>query len=104
MKISRNEHCPCGSGKKFKRCCMDTTSKQSAEIFDDISQITAMNPNLTLDELNIVLQKKADDMNNRPNPDFCGLTPAQMANWMYAPFSELNDMPSTPPRTYPPAR
>ena len=20
-KISRNEPCPCGSGKKFKRCC-----------------------------------------------------------------------------------
>ena len=23
MKISRNEPCPCGSGKKFKRCCID---------------------------------------------------------------------------------
>jgi preprotein translocase subunit SecA len=21
-KIGRNEQCPCGSGKKFKRCCM----------------------------------------------------------------------------------
>ena len=21
MKIGRNELCPCGSGKKFKRCC-----------------------------------------------------------------------------------
>jgi len=22
QKIGRNEHCPCGSGKKYKRCCM----------------------------------------------------------------------------------
>jgi hypothetical protein len=24
-KISRNDHCPCGSGKKYKRCCIDKT-------------------------------------------------------------------------------
>lgn len=23
-KIGRNEPCPCGSGKKFKRCCLNT--------------------------------------------------------------------------------
>ena len=22
MKIGRNEKCPCGSGKKFKKCCL----------------------------------------------------------------------------------
>ena len=22
MKIGRNEPCPCGSGKKYKKCCM----------------------------------------------------------------------------------
>ena len=22
-KIGRNEHCPCGSGKKYKKCCLD---------------------------------------------------------------------------------
>ena len=22
-KVGRNEPCPCGSGKKFKRCCME---------------------------------------------------------------------------------
>lgn len=21
-KVSRNDNCPCGSGKKFKKCCM----------------------------------------------------------------------------------
>jgi hypothetical protein len=28
-KIKRNDPCPCGSGKKYKKCCMDkaTTTK-----------------------------------------------------------------------------
>ncbi|MBD3584766.1 zinc chelation protein SecC [Salinimonas sp. HHU 13199] len=26
IKIGRNDHCPCGSGKKFKQCCMKLTA------------------------------------------------------------------------------
>ncbi len=89
MKVGRNDPCPCGSGKKYKRCCMDVRSKQHAEIFDDIAQTAAMNPNLSIDELNLVAQQKTAERNNRPNADFCGLTPTQMVNWLYAPFSEL---------------
>ena len=29
MKIGRNDPCPCGSGKKYKKCCMD--KDQAAE-------------------------------------------------------------------------
>lgn len=28
MKISRNDLCPCGSGKKFKKCCLASAGKQ----------------------------------------------------------------------------
>lgn len=28
MKIGRNELCPCGSGKKYKRCCLNKTEEQ----------------------------------------------------------------------------
>src|SRR5438552_2547677 len=28
-KLSRNDPCPCGSGRKYKRCCMMTTPTQS---------------------------------------------------------------------------
>ncbi|MGB0732358.1 MAG: hypothetical protein ACPGPF_01285 [Pontibacterium sp.] len=48
-----------------------------------------MNPNLSLDEINAVLQHKMQDCNNQPHPDFCGVTPTQMANWLYALFDEL---------------
>lgn len=89
MKPGRNEPCPCGSGKKYKRCCMNSISKQHASMLDDIEQVAAMNPNLSLEELNIVAEQKMKAANDRPHPDFCGLSPTQMNNWLYAPFSEL---------------
>nr|WP_232279916.1 SEC-C metal-binding domain-containing protein [Shewanella denitrificans] len=97
MKTGRNDPCPCGSAKKYKNCCMDAISKQNSALLDDISQVTAMNPNLTHDELDLVLQQKAFAQNNRPIADFCGLSPAQMANWLYAPFNELNCVAISPP-------
>ncbi|MBO1898655.1 SEC-C domain-containing protein [Shewanella sp. BF02_Schw] len=89
MKLGRNDLCHCGSGKKFKRCCMGSLSKQHAQVFGDVDAMLAMNPNLSLDELNAALQHKVQDRNNQPHPDFCGVTPTQMANWLYAPFDEL---------------
>lgn len=89
MKLGRNDPCHCGSGKKYKRCCMDNASKQHAQVFDDVDSMLAMNPGLTLDELNAALQHKVQDRNNQPHPDFCGMTPTQMTNWLYAPFDQL---------------
>lgn len=89
MKPGRNDPCPCGSKEKYKRCCMDKVSKQNAEIADDFGQVIAMNPNLTLDELNVVAEHRMNQRNNRPIADFCGLSPTQMANWLYAPLKEL---------------
>lgn len=108
MKLGRNDPCHCGSGKKFKRCCMSSVSKQHAQVFDDVEVMLAMNPNLSLDELNAALQHKIQDRNNQPHPDFCGVTPTQMANWLYAPFAELqwvsistpDDLSSSPVMRY----
>lgn len=108
MKLGRNDPCHCGSGKKFKRCCMSSVSKQHAQVFDDVEATLAMNPSLSLDELNAALQHKVQDRNNQPHPDFCGMTPTQMANWLYAPFDELqwvtistpDDLSSSPVMRY----
>lgn len=89
MKTGRNDPCPCGSGKKYKQCCINAQSKQHVEMFDDIAQVVAMNPNLSLDELNLVAQHKMAERNNKPDAEFCGLSPTQMENWLYAPLSEL---------------
>ena len=92
MKLGRNDPCSCGSGKKYKRCCMDSIAKQSAQVADDIAQVLAMSPNLSLDELNLVAQRKIDQRNHQPHAGFCGLTSAQMQNWLYAPLDELTDV------------
>jgi hypothetical protein len=89
MKLGRNDPCHCGSGKKYKHCCIEETSKQHAEIFDEFAQSIAMNPHLTLDELNALMAHKMTDRNNRPIADFCGLSATQMSNWLNAPFDEL---------------
>ncbi|MEJ6520839.1 SEC-C domain-containing protein [Shewanella bicestrii] len=89
MKLGRNDPCHCGNGKKFKRCCMSSVFQQHAQVFDDVEAMLAMNPNLSLDELNAALLYKVQDRNNQPHPNFCGVTPTQMANWLYAPFEQL---------------
>jgi len=31
MSIGRNDPCPCGSGKKYKRCCLEKGSESSLQ-------------------------------------------------------------------------
>ncbi len=97
MTPGRNEPCSCGSGKKYKKCCMDAIGKQHAEMMDEIAQTLSMSPELSLDEMNLVVQQRITQSNNRPNADFCGLTPAQMMNWLHAPFADLTQVTISPP-------
>ncbi|HLR18222.1 MAG TPA: SEC-C domain-containing protein [Alcanivoracaceae bacterium] len=92
MKLGRNTPCPCGSEKKYKRCCMNSIAQQQAALADDIAQAVAMNPSLSIDELNLVAQRKIEQRNHQPHADFCGLTSTQMQNWLYAPLDELIDV------------
>ncbi len=34
MKISRNAKCPCGSGKKYKKCCISSSSLELKKLFE----------------------------------------------------------------------
>ncbi|NLN67139.1 MAG: SecC motif-containing protein [Alcaligenaceae bacterium] len=89
MKIGRNDPCPCGSGKKYKHCCINNASNPHAQLVESLEQALAMNPNLNLDELNALVQHKIRQQNNQPRAEFCGLSSNQLANWMNAPFNEL---------------
>ena len=97
MKIGRNDPCPCGSGKKHKQCCLNGASKQSQAVADDLKKILAMNPDLTIDELNLVAKQRVNESNNRPIDDFCGLSPTQMSNWLYGRLDELQDVTVSTP-------
>lgn len=89
MKHGRNEPCPCGSGKKYKRCCLRLASKSHAPLLNEIEQMAAMNPNLTFDELSVAIERQFEKQNQDSQEDFCGLSPTQMENWLYAPLHQL---------------
>ena len=62
-KIGRNEPCPCGSGKKYKKCCLHTTQPQKDSSFvytdlDDLSnQVPVLIKNKKFTEAEEVCQK-----------------------------------------------
>lgn len=89
MKIGRNDPCPCGSGKKYKRCCINVATETSQQIGDELKQVLAMNPDLSIEDLNVVMGKKMAQQNDLPLDDFCGLSPNQVNNWMYQPLEKL---------------
>ena len=48
MKIGRNAPCPCGSGKKYKKCCLNKTKEEKIIIglsaIENRHQLTITNP------------------------------------------------------------
>lgn len=79
---------------------MGSVTKQREEVFEDLEQTLAMNPNLSLDELNVVVQQQIHDRNHKPMDHFCGLSSNQMQNWLYAPFQELTGVGISTPTDY----
>ena len=69
--ISRNDKCPCGSGLKYKKCCMqkvtDSADNQSrlpiSEIFS-LLKISLQNLNIVNSEIENIKVKKIDLLNN----------------------------------------
>lgn len=109
MKLNRNTPCHCGSGQKYKRCCLNSdTSSPAQAITEELQQILAMSPDLSLDELNAVLDHKMAAQNAAEQEVFCGLSSEQIYNWLYAPLNELDgvnihtpdDLSSSPVMSY----
>lgn len=92
MKTGRNDPCPCGSGKKYKHCCLekrgDRPQPDSAQVIaDEIAGATAEQPFLSMEELNALTEQVMDQRNRRVQAEFCGLSPEQMSHLLYAPFT-----------------
>ena len=90
MKISRNAPCPCGSNKKYKRCCgadvqpYDEPSQGSWA--DQLTQAIDASDATTLEEMNTIGQQLNAERNARPIQGFLGLSPAQMHGLLYQPM------------------
>ena len=92
MKTGRNDPCPCGSGKKYKHCCLgqrdELTQPGSAQaIADEIAEAAAEHPVSSLEELNALTAQLVEQKNRRDLAEFCGLSPELMSHLLYAPFT-----------------
>jgi hypothetical protein len=58
-KVGRNDPCPCGSGKKFKKCCESKATKRS---IGNAQVITGPNKMASLFQRHVTVQKPAEEV------------------------------------------
>jgi len=90
LKIGRNDTCPCGSGKKYKKCCLAKPGPAQV-IIDEIVEAAEEQPFSSLEEINAFAKQRVNQRNQRALDEFCGLSPEQMTQLLYSPF----DSPET---------
>ena len=82
MKTGRNDPCPCGSGKKYKNCCLSPASVVNDE-FRDLLEGQEFN---SLEEMQALADKFMHFSNLQPQDDFQGLSSEQVHRMLHFPF------------------
>jgi len=95
MKTGRNDPCPCGSGKKYKHCCLSPTSA----IKDELQKLIAEQEFDSVEDLQAITDDFMSRKNRQPQDDFHGLSPEQMYRLLNFPFDSpgLFHFPETLP-------
>jgi len=108
--IGRNDPCPCGSGKKFKHCCLGKENSTASNP-DAASTSEALRKALegrqfnSLEEAQTILDQITQQQNRRQLDEFHGLSPEQMHQMLNFPFASpglvrfpemLNGIPAAP--------
>lgn len=103
MKIGRNDPCPCGSGKKYKQCCINKqkadpvfdyelpptlmeqqgTPNGATDLLNEFRMQLNMQGELTADEVEQFAMEYNHRINAQPLDDFLGLSPEQMNQLLY---------------------
>lgn len=93
MNTGRNAPCPCGSGKKYKHCCLQNPERGGSQrpagaqgVADEIAAAAAEQPFESLEELNAFTRQLMNQRNRRARLEFCGLSSEQMTCLLYQPF------------------
>jgi len=91
MKINRNDPCPCGSGKKYKKCCLDKQTETTGppnlrEVMDEIRAKLEGQEFSSLEEVNAAMNQLTQAQNDSAITSFHGLSPSQMHRVLYFPF------------------
>lgn len=89
-KPGRNDPCPCGSGRKYKKCCWhndnDTGQNPTQEIREDLQDILKDQEFSSLDEANSYIAQYMEKRNSAPIDDFHGLSSHEMYRLLHFPF------------------
>ena len=93
-KIGRNDPCPCGSGKKYKKCCADIFSPAqpgenlAREANQKLVQAMAGQQFQSEQDMQVFLDHKVRQLNEAPQVELGGFSPTQMHTLLYAPTAE----------------
>lgn len=94
-KVGRNDPCPCGSGRKYKKCCLGredapstpTGGRGAAEsALYDMHQAMEEREFSSVEEMNAFIQEYNQQRNRKPIDDFEGLSSGQMHRLINFPF------------------
>jgi hypothetical protein len=90
--IGRNAPCPCGSGKKFKHCCLgkenNTASGQGVGVMSKLLRKGLEGRQFnSLEEAQTFLDQITQQQNRRQLDEFHGLSPEQMHQMLNFPFA-----------------
>ncbi|MFC1680451.1 YecA family protein [Pseudomonadota bacterium] len=90
--IGRNNPCPCGSGKKFKHCCLGkengaASSHGAASISEALREALEGRKFNSLEEAQAFLNQITQQQNRQQLDEFHGLSPEQMHQILNFPFA-----------------
>jgi len=90
--VGRNDPCPCGSGKKFKHCCLGkenstSSSHGAAGMPETLRRALEGRQCNSLKEAQAFLEQITQQQNRRPLDEFHGLSPEQMHRILNFPFA-----------------
>lgn len=96
-KIGRNDPCPCGSGKKFKNCCLGKQDQEceknpAQQMMEEIREQLNNREFGSLEETNEFLGRFMERKDAVPQIDFLGLSSQQIHRMLYNPLETLEDM------------
>jgi hypothetical protein len=82
MKTGRNDPCPCGSGKKYKHCCLSPASV----VNDEFKDLLAGQEFDSLEDVQALANQFMQQRNQQPQDDFQGLSSEQVHRMLHFPF------------------
>ena len=90
----RNEPCPCGSGKKFKKCCYQTQNNGAKALNQEFNQelkdVLQGQDFDSRDDVQGFVDNYINEQSNQGIAAFHGLSPDDMHQLLYQPFNSLS--------------